>query len=81
MKAVYALNFPVNSSHALSNNLVRGSAPFSPTSHNSSPSTGAASRANAAESSGVEQMDLDVNRADGLLEGLGTSVNSLPNAT
>lgn len=81
VKAVYALNFPVNSSHALSNNLVRGSAPFSPTSHNSSPSTGAASRANAAESSGVEQMDLDVNRADGLLEGLGTSVNSLPNAT
>nr|XP_058964958.1 enhancer of polycomb homolog 1-like isoform X1 [Pocillopora verrucosa] len=75
MKTVYALNFPVT------NNLVRGSAPFSPTSHNSSPSTGTVSRANAAESSGVEQMELDANRADALLDGLGTSVNTLPNAT
>lgn len=59
MKAVYALNFPVNSNisgHVLSNSLVRGSAPFSPTAHNSSPSASAALRASAAESAGVEQM-------------------------
>lgn len=39
IKAVYALNFPLNSSTSnqlLSNSLVRGNAPFSPTSSNSS---------------------------------------------
>lgn len=59
MKAVYALNFPVNSNisgHALSNSLVRGSAPFSPTALNSSPSASATLRASAAESAGAEQM-------------------------
>lgn len=87
MKAVYALNFPVNSNisgHVLSNSLVRGSAPFSPTALNSSPSTSATLRASAGESAGAEQMEIDVNRVDGLLstlDGLGTSINSLPNAT
>ena len=55
MKAVYAMNFPVNSNisgHALA----RGSAPFSPTALSSSSSANAALRANAVESSGVEQM-------------------------
>lgn len=59
MKAVYALNFPVNSNisgHMLSNSLVRGSAPFSPTALNSSPSASATLRTSAVESSGVEQM-------------------------
>ena len=56
MKAVYALNFPVNSGHSLSNSLVRGNAPFSPTALSSSSSASAALRASAAESSAAEQM-------------------------
>lgn len=55
VKAVYAMNFPVNSNIS-GPALVRGSAPFSPTALSSSSSSSAALRANAVESSGVEQM-------------------------
>lgn len=84
MKDVYALNFPENSNLS-AHGIVRGSAPFSPTAHNSSLAS-AALRANAvSESSGPEEMDVDVvRRTDGIistLDGLGTSINSLPNAT
>lgn len=85
MKAVYALNFPVNSGHSLSNSLVRGNAPFSPTALSSSSSASAALRASAAESSAAEQMELDVvNRTDGILstmDGLASSLTGVKSAT
>lgn len=83
MKAVYALNFPENS-NLTGNGLVRGNAPFSPTAHHS-PSTSSVSRVNAVENSGLEETDVDVvRRADGILntlDGLGTTMNNMPNAT
>jgi len=83
MKAVYALNFPVNSN--ISGHSVRGNAPFSPTALSSSSSASAALRGSGVEGSGVEQMELDVvNRVDGILstlDGLGTSLSTVPNAT
>ena len=56
MKSVYALNFPVNSGHTISNSLVRGNAPFSPSALSSSSSATSTLRAGSVENSGAEQM-------------------------
>ena len=56
MKSVYALNFPVNSGHTISNSLVRGSAPFSPSAPSSSSSATSALRTGSVENSGAEQL-------------------------
>lgn len=56
MNSVSALNLPVNSGHTISNSLVRGNAPFSPSALSSSSSATSALRADSVENSGAEQM-------------------------